>query len=322
MAFLPALLIFAAVSVLVVAHAAAYRPLSPFDEGVHFDYVIKASRGEIVNRGEKLGQEAMREIACRGMDLKGLLLPPCDAPRFEPEAFPGEGFSSAEIHPPVYYGITGLLARGLVDARIAPDMFAAARLAGILWLGLGLLIIWYTGKEFGVATAPLAVVVAAVAATPTLLHASATVTNDITGVVAGGLLVWVTLRWERGSSPLWLLGVVAFLALALKTTNGLAVGLCALYLLLRGRPPDESIRARRSNRAGIAMLLGSAALSLVAWVVIHALVATPVDIPTDDPSGGLRLFDVLANLTTLITPVNYGLPTSILGGTHFDVVGG
>jgi hypothetical protein len=321
-AFVPALLIFAAVSVLIVLHVVAYQPLSPFDEGVHFDYVIKASEGDIVRRGEKLGEEAMLEIACRGIDLKGLVVPRCDARSFDPEMFPGEGFSSAEVHPPLYYGITGILARGLVATGIAPDMFAASRLVGILWLGLGLLIIWIIGKELGVATLPLALVIASVGAAPTLLHASATVSNDATGLVAGGLLAWVTLRWEKGSSPLWLLGLVSFLALALKTTNGLAVGLCALYLFIRPRLSDRSSQPRRSNRAGIAVLLGAAALSLFAWVVIHGLLATTVDIPTDDPSGGLRLFDVFAQLTVLITPLTYGLPTSLLGATAYDAATG
>lgn len=320
---MPGLVIFAAVSVLVVAHVAAYRPLSPFDEGVHFDYVIEASHGEIVRKGEKLGQQAMREIACRGVDLEGIVLPPCDDVRFDPDAFPGQGFSSAEVHPPVYYGVTGLLARGLVATGIAPDMFTAARLVGILWLGLGLLLIWYIGKELGVATAPLVAVLAALAATPTLLHASATVNNDTTGLVAGGLLAWVTLRWERGSSPSWLLGAVAVLALALKTTNALAVALCAVYLLLRSRPSKEPLRPGRGNRAGIAVLLGGAVVALVAWVVIRGLLATPVELPPDAAAPpGLRLMAVVGNLTTLITPVSYGLPeTEVLGAIGFWSVG-
>ena len=321
---MPALLIFAAASVLVGGHVAAYRPLSPFDEGVHFDYVIEASRGELVRRGERLGPEAMRVVACRGIDIDGVALPPCDPAKLVPEAFPGLGFSTADIHPPVYYGITGLVARGLVAAGIAPDMFTAARLVGILWLGLGLLLIWYAGRELGVGAARLAVVVAALVATPTLLHASATVNNDTTGLVAGGLLALVTLRWERGSSPLWLVGVAAFLALALKTTNALAVLVCAVYLLLRPRPSDEPDRPRRSNRPGVAMVLGGAAVSLVGWVVIHALLATSVELPPDAAAPpGLRALDVLSHLTTLITPVSYGLPaTEVLGEVAFWAIGG
>ena len=313
--------IFAVAAVVITAHVIAYQKISPFDEGVHFDYVVKAARGEIVQKGEKLGQQAMREIACRGIDLRGLVLPPCDSLSFDPEAFPNEGFNSADIHTPVYYGITGGLARGLVASGVAADMFTAARLAGILWLGLGLLLIWYAGKELGVATAPLAVVIGAVAATPTLLHASATVTNDTAGLVAGGLLMLVTLRWERGRSPLWLLGLVAFLALALKTTNILAVGLCALYLLLRPRTVDPP-PPRTSNRAGLAVILGSAGLALAVWVGLHAIMAKPVVIPIDDPGGGLQFLNVLANLTTLITPVSYGLPTAVLGEIAFWAIGG
>ena len=327
---MPALLIFAGASVLVGAHVAAYRPVSPFDEGVHFDYVIEASRFELVRKGEQIGPEAMRVVACRGVDIDGVALPPCDPDELVPEAFPGLGFSTADIHPPVYYGITGILARGLVATGIAPDMFTAARLVGILWLGLGLLLIWYVGREVGIAAAPLAVVIAALVATPTLLHASATVNNDTTGLVAGGLLALVTLRWERGSSPLWLLGAMAFFALALKTTNALAVGVCVAYLLLRPRPSDEPVEEsepvepRRSNRAAILIMVGASAVSLVGWVVLRALLATSVELPPDAAAPpGIRVLDVLSHLTTFITPVSYGLPaTEVLGEVAFWAMGG
>lgn len=318
---MPALLIFAGVSALVVTHVAVYPTLSPFDEGVHYDYVVQGSQGDVVRRGEKLGQEAMREIACRGVDLKGLLLPPCDSDRFVPEAFPFGGFSFAEVHPPLYYGVTGFLARGLAATGIAPDMFTAARLVGILWLGLGLLTIWYLGREVGIRAVPLVIVLVAVAATPTILHAMATVTNDATSIVAGGALVLVTLRWERGTSPLWLVGVVAFLALALKATNALAVGVCALYLLLRSRRADDPSVPGRGKAPAISVLVGSAAVSLFAWIAIRALLATPVEIPPNRPPMGLELLDVLGNLTILITPASYGLPTRVLGAVAFDVIG-
>ena len=325
--FLPALLIFGTVSVLVVAHVEAYPFVSPFDEGTHFDYVVEASRGGIVRRGEKLGPEAMREIACRGIDFEGIVEPPCDKPRHDPEKFPLEGFSSAEVHPPLYYAITGILARGLVATGAVEDMFTAARLIGILWLGLGLLVMWHAGRELGIGTAPLAAVTLAMAGTPTLLHASATVTNDTTGLVAGGLLVWVTLRWERGRSPLWLVGAIAFMALAFKATNSLAVAVCVVYLLLRSRRPageqaETEAATARNRRVGIAVLVGSMLVSVAAWVVIHGLIATPVVVPIPGAVGELRLLDVVENLTTLITPVSYGLPTDALGTPPYWALGG
>ena len=299
----------------------SYRQVSPFDEGTHFDYVVEGSRGGIVRRGEKLGPEAMREIACRGIDFTGIVEPPCDSPRFVPEKFPLQGFSSAEVHPPPYYAITGVLARGMVAAGLTSDLFTAARLVGILWLGLGLLVMWYAGRELGISAAPLAAVVAAIAGTPTLLHASATVTNDTTGLVTGGLLVWITLRWERGASPLWLLGLASFLAVAFKTTNILGVGVCAVYLLLRSRR-SEGPAHRAGKRSGMIMLTGAAMLSAAAWFVIHAILATPVVVPIPGAAGELRLLDVVENLTTLITPVSYGLPTDALGTPPYWALGG
>lgn len=319
-----AVAIFGVAAVLITAHVGAYRKLSPFDEGVHFDYVLKITQGDVVTKGETLGQEAMREISCRGVDFRGIVAPPCeDGVTYDPEDFPNEGYNSADIHPPVYYLITGFLAKGLVAAGIAPDMLTAARLVGILWLSLGLLATWHLGRELGISDVPLALVLAAVASTPTLLHASATVTNDVAGVVAGGVLLLATVRFEKGRSPLWLLGLASFLALALKTTNIVTVGLCLLYLLLRRDPASgRGAGIRDGRRAGVAVLLGGALVALIGWLVLHSIMSDAVVTPMDENRGGLDPANVLANVTTLITPVNYGLPTSVLGANQFDTIGG
>lgn len=320
-ALLPGLAILAAVGVLVTAHIAAYRKISPFDEGVHFDYVVKAGRGEIIGKGERLGQLAMSEMACRGVDIRGLLLPPCDSEPFEPAAFPNDGYNSADIHPPVYYGITGVLARGLVAVRIAPDLFTAARLVGILWLGLGLAAIWYLGRDLGIGSVQLGVVLGTLAGAPTLLHASATVTNDATGVLAGAALVWAALRWERERGSPWVVGLIAFLAISVKTTNIVTVGVLAFYLLLRPRA-EEPARPRSNRWTAMGAMLGGTAAALVLWGVIHAAASEAVVTPIDEYARDLDLPELLSNLTMMLTPVNYGLPTYILGSRAFDTLGG
>lgn len=319
----PALAIMASAAVVVSAHVAAYRPLSPFDEGVHFDYAYKVARGELVHKGETIGQVAMREMSCRSVDLTGLVLPPCMQGTYSPQDFPNRGYNSADIHTPLYYAASGLVGRVLHSTGIVESPVTATRLPGILWFGLGLLTVWYLGKEAGVATGPLAVVVTLVAVSPPLVHATATVNNDATALAAGGVLGLLTLRWERGAAPLWLLGLAALVGVTLKSTNIIAVVLCAIYLLLRrGRGVEED---RKSPWPAIAVLMGSAAAAVLAWTAIHGAMAEPVVTPLDRrfEAAGLGLVDFLGPITSLVSPVSYGLPTrEVLAGATFGAVGG
>ena len=318
----PALAAFGVAAVLVTAHVAAYEMVSPFDEGVHFDYVVKVLEGDVVTKGERLGQVAMREIACRGVDLEGLVPPPCEAGRtYKAAAFPNEGYNSADIHPPVYYGITAVIGRALVALGLAPDLFAAGRLVGILWLALGLLATWYLGRELRIPTLPLAVALALVASTPTLLHSSSTITNDSVALLAGAAVVLTMLRWESGRGSLWLMSVAAVLAIAIKATNIVIIGVAALYLLLRRPGPEEPSVGK--SKTGLLVLVGSGLATLAVWVVVHAATSAPVVTPLDRAlqGGGLRLMDVLAHLTSLVSPVGFGLPTELLGGDAFWAIG-
>jgi hypothetical protein len=63
---------------------------------------------------------------------------------------------------------------------------------------------------------------------------------------------------------------------------------------------------------------------MVVWVVIHAATAAPVLTPIDKAfqGTGLELLDLLAHFTSLVTPVSYGLPTSLLGEVAFWSLGG
>ena len=64
-------------------HMVEYRTFSPIDELRHLDYAIRVSHGELPKLGDKLTQEAMKEEACRGIDLTGWPIHPARASVFD-----------------------------------------------------------------------------------------------------------------------------------------------------------------------------------------------------------------------------------------------
>lgn len=322
----PALVIFGVTGVLVGAHVISYQKISPYDEGVHYDYLVKMQQGDMVREGDLLGQIAMREIACRGIDYEGIVLPRCDQQLpFDPGQFPNLGYNSADIHSPAYYFVTAWLAKALVVLSPLDSTFIAARLVGILWLGLGLLMAWAICRELGLRTMPTAIVLLLVTTNTWVLHASSTVNNDATALLAGGSVVLATLRWERGATPLWLVAAAAFVAPFLKVTNAFAAILCGLYLLLNqgARRKEEGIPSGGlAVRRTVLTLVGVSLLAVTSWVVVHAALASPVTSPLESESraSGFDLNLAVPQFLALVTPLSGSIPTDALGGLAFGAV--
>lgn len=280
-AVLAGLLVFSAL--LVALYVRSYPQLSPIDELQHIDYMIKASRGELVRRGDHVGQDAMREEACRGVDGAPLALPPCDSPRFYPADFQEEGFNTAEIHPPTYYAVTGVVARAMLPLLGGRGLATAGRLVGALWLMSGVAVLWFLLAGFGVRLSSRVAVVLLVVTTPAVLHSSSTVNNDVTALVAGGGLLLAAIAWQRGSLPGWALAATAVAGVLFKATNMIGAGVVVGYLLLqalalaRPRAGTEGLQPRRDARAHLLMAAGIAAgvaAGGLIWVVLHEALAT------------------------------------------------
>ncbi len=125
-----AVALMALAAVLVVLHVRAYTALSPLDELQHVDYLDQASRFDFVHNGERVGQLAMREQACRTVDSPGFVSPPCKAKDLKPVQFQEGGFNTASADPPTYYVLTGLAARALVHLPGVDSLVTGGRLVG------------------------------------------------------------------------------------------------------------------------------------------------------------------------------------------------
>src|ERR1700759_4737052 len=95
----------AVAALVVLPYVHSYRHLSPFDEMVHVDYLVELEHGHLVRGGDKVGQVAAHEEACRRSDVPYADMPRCRA-TIDVARLPGEGYDSAYGDPPLYYAVT------------------------------------------------------------------------------------------------------------------------------------------------------------------------------------------------------------------------
>lgn len=224
----PLLLVLAAV-VLVPLHVHTYTELSPIDELQHYDYVERAPGLQPVVSGMRVGQDALREEACRRID-GAFDPPPCGLPRYRAEAFQEEGYNTAYIHPPTYYSVTSGAA-SVLETLAGRSTFGAARLTGVAWLTAGLLLSYVLALRLGAGRVAATGVLLLLTASPGLLYWHAVINPDAAALATGAAIVLLALAWERARGRgRWAGGGWALLVLA--GVLGTAVKLQNLLLLL------------------------------------------------------------------------------------------
>ena len=116
-------------------HIARYTELSPIDELRHLDYTMRAAKLGWPNLGDRLTQPAMKEEACRGLDLP-YPDPPCDTKQFDPAAFRDNGYQTATAHPITYYLGAGIFSRTAVALGLSNTYLDPARVFSALLLAI------------------------------------------------------------------------------------------------------------------------------------------------------------------------------------------
>ena len=219
----------AAVVVLPFVHS--FTRLSYIDEYQHVDYLAKTQKLEHVNGGERVGQVAMREQACRGMDLPGVVLPKCGKRHYDPVEFPGAGFNHTYADPPTYYLVTAPLTSVVQKVTGVDSMVTAARSVGVLWLGAGLAATWALALRLGASRRAAVGATLLIATTPAVMLSAGTVTTDAPQLLAGGIMCLVALAVVEGRRAWWWLAPTAFAASAIKVTSLAVVGVVAVLLV-------------------------------------------------------------------------------------------
>jgi hypothetical protein len=319
-----AALLLGAVSILIVSlHVAQYTKLSPIDELQHIDYLYKSP--QIVAPADKVGNDALRQEACRGVDAPGFVVPAACSrtATYDPSAFQERGYNTAAGYTPLYYSITHAAALAISALTPASDLVTSARLAGALWLWAGLLLTFFAGRRLGVPRLPLMGLLILVAITPALLYASATVTPDASNFTSGALMLWLTIWWEqqpRGQT--WVLALGALCVACLKMTNVVVICACAGYLLLRWwqqRQRRDRLGARgrlRDYPTAALLVVPAAVVPSFAWTLFVSTLPQPD--PADLPDLATRFtvdaFPVNGLLESLLAFVNpLSNPTVVVG---------
>jgi hypothetical protein len=258
---------------LVGLHVHTYTKVGPIDELQHIDYLYKSPA--IVAMGDRVGQDAMRQEACRGIDAP-FVPPPCSSTaHYDPNSFQVRGYNTAAINTPLYYTLTKAVAVPLESIGGIDDLVTAGRLVGGLWLGLGLVLAYAAGRRLAIARLPLTATLTALACSSTILYRAATITPDAMDVAVGAGVFLTFLYWEHAPTRRWpLLVLVSTIVLLIKMTNVIvlfAMGIYmmirivrALYTRLKARPGKDS----RLSQAIAPWLLGGIVLSVTTAVVL------------------------------------------------------
>jgi hypothetical protein len=259
----------------VALHTDGYTKVSPVDELQHIDYLYRAPFPPAY--ADKVGQDAMREQACRGLDFVGEGERVCTTKDiYDPATYQERGYSTGSVNSPVYYTLTKLVAVPLKAVAGFDSLVTAGRMVGGLWLGLGLVITYLTAVRRGVRRSSAAAVLALLAASPALLFPSSTISPDSMGLLAGAVVLASLTWWEHRRTVLAAVGFIlaAVLVTLVKMTFILPVGAAALTLLITSRAAGESPHwLKRFATKDVALAAGASVAALgaaLAWMVVQA----------------------------------------------------
>lgn len=316
------LAVVALIPVLFVSlHVSKYTKISPVDELQHIDYLYKVPA--LVASGDLVGQEAMHAEACRGIDA-AFTPPPCsDTAVYDPKDFQEDGYNTASINTPIYYAVTRILSAPIMALTPANDLVTAARLTGAIFLGLGLAVTYFVGRRLGAPRTGLLATLAILAATPSLLFPSATISPDALVLLVGATMAWCVLWWEESPRKRWwVLALASGLAVLIKLTNIVVVAAAGIYVLYR---LIETTRASRRGAAeaskqdsdrekvkglawGTGAIAATTAVCVLGWMAVQRLIAhgDPLAIPmtarfrvTEFPFG-----EVVSTFGELLNPLS------------------
>jgi hypothetical protein len=263
---------------LVALHIHSYRQLSVYDEVQHVDYVYRLLEGEIPASGDHWVPSTVDAVTCRTIDYPAQY-PPCrQAAGYA--SLPNSGFTTAFIHTPAYYLLPAAAVWVSAALPFDLDQISVMRATGVLWLAGALVLMWLMWRDLRVPWQVRAGLALILVATPAVLLAHSTVTNDATGLAAGAAVTLATLRWDQGRLRLWVPVVVAALALALKATSLAVLLLACAFVLVRGlqRASAEGrtwqAAATRRNLAFVGSLALASAVIGLGWSMVSTARAT------------------------------------------------
>lgn len=264
--------------------------MSPIDEWSFVDSVFQASHLGLVHPGEDVSLEGKNYLACQdiwGVDRLGA---GCGAESQPSDAWPLNGKSPAEIHPPFYFLGSAIISKVFAAIGIKFDLIDGARLAGGFWILAGFLIWLSVYRRLGADLTSSTSLLILVALSPLVISTNTFISPDATFAISSGLVVLVSIKVLREEiSPVWLL-LAGAIPVLFKVSHLLtSIQLAALFLTLGF--VTKSITKRFAIRGAISLMAGTV-LGLISWQIARGLLrvgASPVH-PEEAPAITLRNF--------------------------------
>jgi 4-amino-4-deoxy-L-arabinose transferase-like glycosyltransferase len=301
--------------------------LSVFDEATHADYAYQISIGHVPAKGSTIAPEILKEWSCHGF-YDGTRLPPCAGPAANPGSYPGLGQDYNFAHPPLYYTITGVIAR-VGDAALPGDshFITLARLVGSLWLFAAMFVLYLAVRRFGAQWQLAFASAILLALCPPVLIASTTVTNDAPAALSGSLAVLMLARVLVQRKLGWIMPtLVTALSAATKVLNSLPMLSVAGVLLIASLVAWREEDRREARKLALIVLgvLAATAMVYVGWTAVQsgrglAGWKSPIAGFTDRPVTGNPVGAILSTSFTGFQMISDLLFPSQLTSTWFTL---
>jgi len=231
------------------------QQLSIVDEPAHADYAYQIAHGHIPAKGSLIAKEIRSEWACHGLGNDTTPYPECDN---GPGTFAVGSQDYTFGDPPVYYAVTGVIARGLDATTSGSGQFITlGRCVGAGWLFGGMFVLYLALRRFRVAWPYAAAAVVLLPLCPGVLASTSTINSDAAAAVSGAAALFVLARITVQRNLGWVLpAVVAALTTGTKILNGmpvLAVACVTGFMALAAVGRGDRARALRTVVPGAAI---------------------------------------------------------------------
>ena len=319
--------------VLLSVHVHQSPQFSPIDEINHYDYVTRIAEGSIPRIGDQIQPTSLQMLECHGIALPTTHVPPCGTP-LGPQvkaALADELPQFEAQQPPGYYVLTVPMRWAAIHLFAMSDP-TATRMSGIVWLLLGLAMLWAACRIVRLPPLRIGAGILLVATAPLVIYTGSNVTNDAASIFAGSLVLLVgALAWTRpGRWRAPVLALAAFGVVLCKAVDVLPVIALSILFALesvsvgrrRGSADGDlvpgsgesevpgqagaSAALRRWLPTGGALLAGGV-LSLVTWAAVShgRAYIDPASIATwhvlrTAPNG---ITDILREAVSMLTPL-------------------
>jgi hypothetical protein len=306
-AWVPVVLVAVALGMTVTVTLNHSHQLSAYDEWVYYDYATKIPTQGIVHQGELIGEPALEVMSCFG-DPYGPRGEPCTGPNghyTESGLYPNGGKTTADLYTPIYFDFTWAAGKA-IQLVTGLDFLVAARLTGFFWLAGGLITFYAVGRLLRIPKLVLLGLGLIAMGTLPSVFAFTYITTDAPSFLAGSIVLYLGIRFVRGTVSGWWLIPVAALVVLIKITNIFAVGLVALYMLIyaimkwkhRSSIGEGAPSPPRIVLVTVLYVVVSVAAE-IGWLLIRAAISVGPG-PNQGVSAPMSIRGVAAQFTTFL----------------------